>query len=276
MLTASKLPGGKGRIIVAAMETKAERVDKWRAWLELLRVPNLLTVPGDVLAGWLLAVGSVWHPALLWAVLASLGLYAFGLISNDVADFKVDSRERPQRPLPSRRILPIHAVTVAMTLACVAPVLAWIAGGEALNVAVLLFLVITFYNTMMKSSPVVGPLALGLCRGLNLLLGAAASTCVLPSGLRGVPFEHMVGVGTAALVLLVYIAMVSLLAQREVQTGRAWLVGALLRGLLPLQALFCIGASLWLDAGAAGWFVAAELLVLWPVAGWLSKRFYMS
>ena len=261
---------------VSRMESSSQQAGKWRAWLELLRVPNLLTVPGDVLAGWLLAVGGVWHPALLWAVLASLGLYAFGLISNDVADFKVDSRERPERPLPSRRILPIHAVTAALTLACVAPVLAWIAGGEALNVAVLLFLVITFYNTMMKSSPVVGPLALGLCRGLNLLLGAAASTPVLPSGLRGVPFEHMVGIGAAAVVLMVYIAIVSLLAQREVQTGRARLIGALLRGLLPLQALFCGAACLWLGAGWAGWFVAAELLVLWPITGWLSKRFYMS
>ncbi len=258
------------------METKVEEAGAGRAWLELLRVPNLLTVPGDVLAGWLLVVGGVWHPALLLAVLASLCLYAFGLLSNDIADFKVDARERPQRPLPSRRIAPIRAVTVALALACVAPVLAWLAGGEALNVAVLLFLVITFYNTMMKASPVVGPLALGLCRGLNLLLGAAASTRVLPSGLRGVPFDHMVGLGAAAVILLVYIAAVSLLAQREVQTGRARLIGALLRGLLPLQAAFCLAASLWLGAGAAGWFVAAALLVLWPVSGWLAKRFYMS
>jgi hypothetical protein len=85
-----------------------------------------------------------------------------------------------------------------------------------------------------------------------------------------------VGVGAAALVLLGYIAVVSWLARNEVRTGRARLIGLLLRGLLPLQALFCIAASLWLDAGVAGWFVAAELLVLWPISGWLSQRFYMS
>jgi 4-hydroxybenzoate polyprenyltransferase len=258
------------------MEISSQLAGKWRAWLELLRVPNLLTVPGDVLAGWLLVVGGVWHPALLLAVLCSLCLYAFGLISNDIADFKVDARERPERPLPSRRIAPVQAITAALTLSLVAPALAWLAGGETLNVAVLLFLVITFYNTMMKASPVIGPLALGLCRGLNLLLGAAAATRVLPSGARGVPFDHMVGIGAAALVLLGYIAVVSWLARNEVRTGRARLIGLLLRGLLPLQAAFCIAASLWLGAGVAGWFVAAELLVLWPVSGWLSQRFYMS
>ncbi|MCX7006581.1 MAG: UbiA family prenyltransferase, partial [Kiritimatiellaeota bacterium] len=213
------------------MNIFAERAGKWRAWMELLRVPNLLTVPGDVLAGWLLAVGGVWHPALLWAVLASLGLYAFGLISNDIADFKVDFRERPKRPLPSKRIAPIAAIGVAMTLACGAPVVAWLASSDALNVASLLCLVIILYNTMMKDYAAVGPLALGLCRGLNLLLGAAASTAVLPSGQSGVPLANLIGVGVAALVLMCYIVVVSALARREVETGRAQLIGALLRGL---------------------------------------------
>lgn len=259
-----------------AMELSTEKAGQWRAWLELVRVPNLLTVPGDVLAGWLLAVGGVWHPALLLAVLASLGLYAFGLISNDIADFKVDFRERPQRPLPSKRIAPISAISVALTLACGGPVLAWLACSEALNVAALLCLVIILYNTMMKDFAVFGPLALGLCRGLNLLLGAAASIAVLPGGAPGIPLANLTGVGIAAVVLTCYIVAVSALARREVETGRAWLIGALLRGLLPLQAVFCVCASLWLNAGVAGGFVAAELLVLWPVTGWLSKRFYMS
>ena len=80
----------------------------------------------------------------------------------------------------------------------------------------------------------------------------------------------------AALVLMVDIVAVSALARREVETGRAGLIGALLRGLLPLQAVFCLGASLWLGAGPLGWGAALVLLALWPVAGWLSKRFYMS
>jgi 4-hydroxybenzoate polyprenyltransferase len=258
------------------MEVSTRPGGRWRAWLQLLRVPNLLTVPGDVLAGWLLTSGGHVQPALLLAVAASLVLYAFGLMSNDIVDFKVDARERPQRPLPSRRISPVTAIVVALTLGCVGPFLAWLANVNALDCAVVLFLVIVLYNTMMKDSALFGPLMLGLCRGLNLLLGAAAFLPVLPAGQHGAPLANMIGVGVAAVVLMLYIGIVSALAQREVETGRAGLIGALLRGLLPLQAVFCLCASIFLGAGWLGWGAAAVLLALWPVAGWLSKRFYMS
>lgn len=258
------------------MENSAKSSGNSRAWLELLRVPNLLTVPGDVLAGWLLASGGRVQSPLLLALAASLGLYAFGLVSNDIADFKTDTRERPQRPLPSKRISPLAAVGAAVALGCGAPLLAWLASGNAFDCAALLFLIIVLYNTMLKHSALAGPLTLGLCRGLNLLLGAAASIPVASAGLRHVDTAHAWAVGTAAVVLMVYITAVSALARREVETGRAGLIGALLRGLLPLQAAFCLCASLFLGAGWLGWVAAAMLLALWPVAGRLSKRFYMS
>ena len=54
------------------------------AWPRLLRLPNLLTVPGDILAGFLLAPAA--RPAdwaqLPLAFLAGLLLYAAGLILN--------------------------------------------------------------------------------------------------------------------------------------------------------------------------------------------------
>ena len=256
------------------MKLAIDKTGTLHAWLELLRVPNLLTVPGDVLAGWLLASGGPWRPALGFGIAAGVGLYAFGLISNDIADFKTDTRERPQRPLPSKRIKPAAAVVAALALGCGSTLLAWRASGNAFDCAALLFLVVALYNTMMKDSAQFGPLTLGLCRGLNLLLGAAAS---IPAELAGgVPIANVIGVGGAAVVLMLYISGVSVLARREVETGRASLIGALLRGLLPLQAAFCLCASFFFGAGMMGWDVAVALLALWPVAGWLSKRFYMS
>ena len=247
-----------------------DKVRQLRAWLELLRAPNLLTVPGDVLAGWLLVAGGQWHPALAAALAASLCFYAFGLISNDILDFKTDTKERPARPLPSRRIQPPAAVNAVLLLVAVALGLAWLAGRAAFDVGVLLFLVIALYNSMLKPAPVVGPLTMGLCRGLNVLFGAAASASVFagqslpPSGLRWSL--------TAALVLMVYIAGVTTLARREVETGRTHLIGALLRGLLPLQAAFCLIAN----TGWPSWLAAAGLLLLWPISTVLAKRFNMS
>ena len=241
-----------------------------RAWLELFRVPNLLTVPGDPLAGWLLAVGGVWHPALLAVVAASLSFYALGLIANDILDYKTDVRERPSRPLPSKRISPIAAVSVALLLCGAAPVLAWLAGPSAFDVGVLLFLVIVLYNSMLKSVPVIGPLTMGLCRGLNLLMGAAASVVV--NGVVILPHAAMLRVSVAAAILILYVAIITALARREVEAGRTHLIGALLRGLLLLQAAFCLFSA----SGMAGYWAAAALLLLWPLSGVLAKRFYMS
>lgn len=238
------------------------------AWLQLLRAPNLLTVPGDPLAGGLLATGGLGSPLWLLALPASLCCYAFGLVTNDLADLRMDRAERPHRPLPSGRITPAAAWTAAATLAAAALALCAPAGPRALAAGGLLLLTVLAYNLGLKKMPGLGVLAMGACRGLNLLLGAAAcpvAWAALPPGRRGL-------VAGAAGLLTLYIASVSALARREVQTGRAGLIGALLRGLLPLQAAFCLAAG----AGWFGWLAAAALLALWPLCGRLAKKFYMS
>jgi len=72
------------------------------AYVELLRPPNLATSAADVLAG--LAVAT-WAgaPRTWWLVPSSVLLYAGGVVLNDVVDAGRDARERPERPIPSRR-----------------------------------------------------------------------------------------------------------------------------------------------------------------------------
>ncbi len=58
-------------------------------WLQLVRLPNLPTVFGDPIAGFLLAAGSTDPDSLLRlfpAVAAPLFLYISGLILNDCID----------------------------------------------------------------------------------------------------------------------------------------------------------------------------------------------
>ncbi|MGW1862898.1 UbiA family prenyltransferase, partial [Streptomyces collinus] len=74
-----------------------------RAWAELLRLPALFTVPGDVLAG-AAAVSGRTGPRTLLAAGSSLCLYEAGMALNDWADREEDAAERPHRPLPSGRI----------------------------------------------------------------------------------------------------------------------------------------------------------------------------
>ena len=78
---------------------------KIRPWLQLIRLPNVVTAAADSLAGWLLATGSIAEPGR-WLPLAaaSMVLYASGTALNDVFDFEIDRAERPNRPLPSGQV----------------------------------------------------------------------------------------------------------------------------------------------------------------------------
>ena len=70
--------------------------------LELIRPPNLFTIPGDVLAGASLALISPEKIPHVFPVIAiSLLLYMSGLIINDCCDRNIDAIERPHRPIPS-------------------------------------------------------------------------------------------------------------------------------------------------------------------------------
>src|SRR5512143_1178807 len=90
------------------------RAGSLRGWLELVRPPNLFTVPGDVLAGAALAgIAMRTMLTLASAVLISLLLYAAGLILNDYMDRRTDARERPERPIPSGRVSAAHALAAS-------------------------------------------------------------------------------------------------------------------------------------------------------------------
>lgn len=174
-------------------------------WLRLLRLPNLLTVPGDPLAGWLLAsgAGAVWSWHVPVAMGIALLLYGAGLIMNDLVDLRVDREERPDRPLPSGRIAPARAGAVALA-AILAGLLAagWL-GVPVLLVALVLVVSLSAYNRYLKRTRL-GPVAMGLCRGLSLLLGAAVVDAPSPAALA------------AALGLALYVGAVSMVARHEV------------------------------------------------------------
>jgi 4-hydroxybenzoate polyprenyltransferase len=88
-----------------------------RGWLEIIRPPNLFTIPGDILAGASLAflVEDRIHKVFP-VIIISLLLYISGLILNDYFDCKVDRIERPLRPIPSGGIRPRVPLLVSMVL----------------------------------------------------------------------------------------------------------------------------------------------------------------
>lgn len=144
------------------------------AWAELLRLPALFTVPGDALAG-AAATAPAPNARTLLAIGSSLCLYEAGMALNDWSDREEDAVERPHRPLPSARIHPAAAFSAACALTGAGLALAARAGRPALTVAAPLAATVWAYDLGLKRTPA-GPAAMAAARGLDLLLGAAATT----------------------------------------------------------------------------------------------------
>ncbi|MEU6143688.1 SCO3242 family prenyltransferase [Streptomyces sp. NPDC047081] len=149
-------------------------MSRTRAWAELLRLPALFTVPGDAIAG-AAAASATPTPRTLLAVGSSVCLYEAGMALNDWADRGEDAVDRPHRPLPSGRIHPDAALAVASALTGAGLAFAARAGRPALTVAAPLAATVWAYDLRLKHTPA-GPPAMAAARGLDLLLGAAATS----------------------------------------------------------------------------------------------------
>lgn len=238
---------------------------KLRAWLQLIRLPNLLTAPGDPLAGYLLA-GGAWDAARITAACGvSLLLYIAGLIDNDLVDMDEDRRDRPNRPLPRRAVSPGWAGTFMTACLIGAMYLASTVNGTTLLTASALCIAIAVYNHLLKSNRLLGALGMGGCRALSLLVGAAAAGPLFP-----VP----PAVSAAAGLLGLYIAALTWIAAKETEdpTGRrSRAVGVWIANLVLLQAAFCLAAD-----PRRHWIPAVILILIRPIIGRWRKTYYMS
>ena len=189
-----------------------------RTWLQLFRAPNLFTVPGDPLAGYLLACYGTVEPRIFLPMAASLCFYAAGLLLNDIADIAEDRVERPNRPLPSGAAS-LVAVGVAMALLAVGGlVFCFFVNAWTLGVGVALMFAILGYNMGGKRVLISGAINMGLCRGLSLLLGATA----VPHGdlsIRLMLHGRLDHLAVAFLLVTFYIAAVTNLARFETKSA---------------------------------------------------------
>lgn len=139
---------------------------------DLLRLPSVLSVPGDVLLGAASSGGK--EPPLKMAGLtaASSCLYMAGMALNDYADRYLDAAERPKRPIPSGRVRPKFALRFATGLTLAGVGLASVAGGrKSLAVALPLAVTIWAYDLAAKKTSF-GPVVMAMARSLDVLMGA--------------------------------------------------------------------------------------------------------
>jgi 4-hydroxybenzoate polyprenyltransferase len=196
-----------------------------------VRFPNVFTALADIALGALAVRRLVpdlslqrwwWSTILLLA--ASACLYCGGMVWNDFFDLEQDQRERPFRPLPSGRVTWTAAWRFGAGLLGAGLLFALLAGWQAGGMhwlpgglALLLAGTILLYDGWLKRTWA-GPLGMGTCRFLNVLLGLSAG-------------NHLPGSWGFYLALVVglYIVGVTWFARTEARVSRRRsLIGAAL------------------------------------------------
>jgi 4-hydroxybenzoate polyprenyltransferase len=203
-------------------------MNRWRPYAQLVRLPNLPTAMADILLG-LMAVASAIEPgrwpvvaiAYVLLMLASGCLYCGGMVWNDFFDREEDKRERPERPIPSGKVTPRQAALCGAGLVAAGVVFASLAGliqGAWITATVLALLLtgaVFLYDAWLKRT-LIGPIGMGACRFLNVMLGVSPAAALLPY--RGVYLAFIVGL---------YIVGVTWLARTEARmSSRAALIAA--------------------------------------------------
>jgi len=201
-----------------------------RGYLELLRPANVVTAIADVLAGYAVA-GRGQGSQLPWLLAATACLYAGGVVLNDYFDRAVDARERPERPIPSGRVPAGAAGRLGGALLAAGIFLAFRATMAAGVLALALAACVVLYDARAKRHAFAGPLVMGTCRGLNLVLGMAA----VPAAAA----QHW-GLG---ILPVVYIAAVTMVSRGEVHGGRKPIAAAALAALGGVLAALAVIAA---------------------------------
>jgi len=217
--------------------------------LRLLRVGTLFSPAADVVAS--AAVAQLpWSPDVVRAVVASVLLYAAGMVWNDVADRREDAVHRPERPLPRGDLSLAFAIGLGTTL---------LAAGLIVSPCLphhgLIAVLVLTYDFVAKRAGWLGPVVMGTLRGLNLGTALAVDGAAIAT-------EHRHALVVAAACYGGYIVAVTILgifedapnvrprAVASVQTAPPLLalcgLWTVQNGLWPAPAIAAVAAFLFL------------------------------
>jgi hypothetical protein len=231
--------------------------------LRLGRVSNLPTVWTNVLAGAVLSGGDWrnWRLGLMLVAMSSF--YVGGMYLNDYFDRAIDSRERPERPIPSGHISAHAVAAIGFCLIGVGAIATAAMGPAAAAMAALLAISIVAYDLHHKANPF-APVVMGACRAL--VYGATAA--VLSGGVS-------IFVAVAAVAIAAFVAGLTYAARQESldKIGNLWPLILLAAPMLAAIGVFRQGpGAMAIYLVLAVWIAAAVyLLARRPIAGSVSR-----
>jgi 4-hydroxybenzoate polyprenyltransferase len=223
-------------------------MNRFLAYAQLVRLPNAFTAMADIALAALATGALQGHiAAFICVLLASVSLYSAGMVLNDYFDLEQDLRERPFRPLPSGRVTRRTALLLGLSLLAAGVAFAALADSvsgadrwRALIVAGLLVGAILLYDGVLKRTGL-GPIAMGSCRFLNILLGMTANGQAIPTW----GWLLALAIGT-------YIAGVTWFARTEAHTSNQ-------NALMLAAAVMLVGLLLALAVPALAQYLEADV-----------------
>lgn len=221
-------------------------------YLRLFRAPNVFTAIADVSMGSLfLDTPLAPVPVLICLLAASCLLYTAGMVLNDVYDAERDAIERPERPIPSGHITRRRARVLGFGFLLAGVAAGWLVGylppgDHALAwrsglIATALAVCIVLYDAALKNT-LLGPVLMGACRLLNVLLGMSLGAPLAEGGsLLGYSGAHWLVAGGIG----VYVAGITWFSRQEAEvSSRPKLTLALLTMLTGIGLLALLHRSL--------------------------------
>ena len=147
------------------------------AFWEILRPFNCLMASAAAMIGLLVAMVQDLRAALIIAGAVFL-ITGAGNVINDYYDRQIDAVNRPDRPIPSKRIQPRTAFYYSIILFAAGCILAGFAGLMCLFIAVFNSILLFFYARNLKATPILGNLSVSYLTGSTFLFGGAVAGLV--------------------------------------------------------------------------------------------------
>jgi 4-hydroxybenzoate polyprenyltransferase len=153
-------------------------------YLQLFRIPNIFTVPPDILGGYFVtsinSVPPLNYSDVLLLVFSSVFLYVGGLVTNDLFDIRKDKAERPNRPLPSGKINRSTAILLSALFFGSGLFLSSLLTFTSTLLSIFLVVMILSYNYKLKDG-LTRPFLMGGIRSINVIYGASCNMDFLNS-----------------------------------------------------------------------------------------------
>ena len=237
----------------------------FKNYLLLIRLPNLFTLPSNILLGFVLVttftltITSAVQIFILVAI--STLLYCVGLVLNDLFDYEIDKKERPNRPLASGKISRKIAIIIVTIFTAIVLILSLLVSVTTLGISVLLLVIIFGYDKYLKNTNA-GPFTIAAARVTNVILGSSANIIGFDNFTQNIPFMFVISS------TFIYVSLIGFLSRYEVQgfneNIKSYLIPTIIAGIVSSILVFNL----------IGFFKHESLLILALFSFIMAKAIY--